>query len=254
MSQTPRDYHLPPAPHFTAKRQPKPVDNEEDVFKQYAPEGRVTEPILATAARVAHRLIDRTTGKTYSAEQLAALATTESVLALLEGEDFLTSEDLVPGNTAPVNQKLSRQKIRVYFDFDLPASFYEGSFSLLRTGQPIHSLFEVEADDTVESIIEELVTAFNSPQIAGSYARMTDSSNISQTVVDIELLAAAANDPLLEFQVELGGQVFVLYQETLVAGSNVIRTPAPPYIRVANGKIYALDAGVWKSANLSNLT
>lgn len=98
MSQAPRDYHTPPSPHYTAADKPKGGD-PADVFKLYAPKGLINEPILATAARVAHRLIDRLTGKTYSVDELATHLADGGLAA---GSSIVTTTRTVAGGVLAI--------------------------------------------------------------------------------------------------------------------------------------------------------
>lgn len=91
----PRDYHNAPPSH-SATLHPESKPPLVDVAKQYCPSG-IKEMLLATMSRVAVRLLDRVTGKTYSADELPAYLA-PSVTAVIAADRLL----LNPFDGAPV--------------------------------------------------------------------------------------------------------------------------------------------------------
>ena len=77
-----------PAPETHGYNNPNPGDNAEEFAKLIRPRGCKNEVFVATVAREALKLIDRTNGKAYSADELIAMSeaeTTSSILDQLKG-------------------------------------------------------------------------------------------------------------------------------------------------------------------------
>ena len=73
---TPRIYHDIPSPSSTAAGRNNKAGNAQKQAKLYKPAGAdPNEPDLATMSRFAHRVIDRATGESYSADELQAKIT-----------------------------------------------------------------------------------------------------------------------------------------------------------------------------------
>jgi hypothetical protein len=204
------------------------------------------EEACSTCSRYALRLIDKVTGKAYSADELL--------------EEYLPSTPgYTIGDSAPVNATAGAFQVETMTVVAAAGCTSDGNLTIGAGGlwvggspYPILVPLTVATHTTAELIAEAIRAAYaaNSPFAAAwSISR-------SGAVLTMTRLVATANDGTANFTIAGGLGVSAVSSSTnTTAGVAVVgaSTLAPPYLRVAGGFLYIQEAGVWKKIALSDL-